>query len=475
MKTEYLADETGSVITNIPYKEYIRPCNTPDEYIIPEIAESKSGEENSLAINHAVDILQPDGGCIYIPKGKYKVSTIVLKSNTTLFISKDAALISLDCEENCISATPLHGGVITAENAENIAITGGGTIIGLGKTYTDEPETKSPLYALKNFNTYQRVIEARKRIRFGKQGIARYSLIHLTNCFHTDINNIVLKESAGWTLVINGGADHRLHNLVIDNHIHVANTDGIDLLNCKSVTVHKCFIATADDGIVLKPRNSDIADIQVSDCEICSCANCFKIGTETACDVTAVSVKKCRFFMPDNMTYGYSGIAIESADGSNISDVKIDDIKMNGISSPILIWLGKRLRYGNANIGSIQNIVISNVVANNTELPSAITGCTADGKCYSPQNIKLQNTMATYRNTGESLNVKLPVLEWSMSDYPDIVRINHRYIENHIHSDYFDLPCYGIFIRYADADYRGYQCTPRACSTLPFEYVISES
>lgn len=63
-----------------------------------------------------------------------------------------------------------------------------------------------------------------------------------------------------------------------------------------------------------------------------------------------------------------------------------------------------------------------------------------------------------------------PVPEWLMKDYPDITRVSHIYFISHEMSDYWDLPCYGIFIRYADTDYSGYRCVPRSCNTRKFDY-----
>ncbi|MGN1349244.1 MAG: glycoside hydrolase family 28 protein [Acutalibacteraceae bacterium] len=467
-ETQYKTDKTGSKIENIPFSKYIKNCSLEKEYITAQVNENNSGEENSAAISKAIDALGSEGGTVYIPAGEYKISSVELKSNITLFISQGAKLISLDCDENLKSESPIKDGVIVARNAENVAVTGGGTINGQGLSYTDEAKTDEPLYALKEFNTYTRVIEARKRIRFGKKDIVRNSLISLNNCKNAYINNIVLEESASWTLVINGGNGYNIHNIVIDNHMHVANSDGIDILNCSDVNIRKCFIATGDDGIVIKPRDGAVSDVRISDCEVCSFANCFKIGTETAFDVENVNLENCRFFIPDGMTYGYSGIAIESADGSNISDIHIDNVDMDGVSSPILIWLGNRLRFGNDKIGSIDNISISNINAENVELPSAITGCKADGKVYSIGKVELKNINVKYRDTQENLSVLSNVPEKSMSDYPDIVRVSHIYFISHELSGYWDLPCYGLFIRYADIDYSDFSCTARSCNTREF-------
>lgn len=472
VKTLYTTDESYSYISNIPYGEYVKEYNFTGKSIVPAVKESLKGEENSSVINKAIENLsQNGGGTVVIPDGEYKVSTIELKNDITLFVSKGAKLVSLNCEENDVSSNPLNEAVVIANDAKNISVTGGGTICGNGESYTNPAETEEPLYALKEFNMYTRVIEARKRIRFAKD-TARNSIIKFNNCSNISINNIILKESATWTLVINSCDNVDINNVVIDNNMHVANTDGIDILGGDYININHCFIATGDDAVVLKPIDCGIHGVTVSDCTISSYANCFKIGTETAKPVDNVEVKNCRFFIPDGMTYGYSGIAIESADGSFIENIRVSDIEMDGISSPLLIWLGNRLKYSEANVGGISDISIRNVNAKNAEMPSAITGCDVDGKTYYVQNVSIENFNVAYRDTNENLSVKKSVSEKSMSDYPEITRVSHKYFIDHKFSGYWDLPCYGIFVRHAkNVDYDGYKCTPRLCNELEFDYI----
>lgn len=462
-ETEYTVDEDGTRITNIPFEKFISERSRPEHAVTVNINENAAGEENSQSINTAIETLA-DGGVIYIPYGEYKVSTIRLKSNITLFIPKGAKLVSLDCEENLKSPNPLDTAVIFAEHAENVTITGGGTICGSGESYTLDAIESKPLYALKEFNLYTRVIESRKRIRFGKK-VARNNIVHFSRCTNILIDNIVLEESAGWTCVINHCSDVEIKNMVIDNHMHVANTDGIDICNSSNVLVSNCFIATGDDAIVLKSPENEIKNVTVEHCVLSSFANCFKIGTETQFAVSDITVRNCRFFLPDGITGGYSGIAIESADGADINNVTIDTIAMDGISAPILIWLGCRFRYNKRAVGSIDNVSISNVNATNTELPSAVTGCKYDSEIYAVKNITLRNIRAYYRDTEENLSVKENVSDSSMNDYPEITRISHIYFKSHELSEYWDLPCYSLFMRYAEGvEYSTYRTAARTCN-----------
>lgn len=286
------------------------------------------------------------------------------------------------------------------------------------------------------------------------------------------MDNVILEESANWTLVMNNCDDVTVKNTVIDNNMHVANTDGIDICASSNVVISNCFIATGDDAVVLKSSDGEIHNVSVENCVLSSFANCFKIGTETQFDISNISVNHCKFFLPDGITGGYSGIAIESADGSNVSDVTVDDIEMDGISSPILIWLGDRLKYDNKSVGSINNVKISKVNAVNTELPSAITGCKHKGEIYRVKNVNLENINAVYRDTDENLDVRKNVSDISMNGYPEITRISHFYLNSHELSGYWDLPCYSLFIRYADdIQYSGYKTKPRTCSQLKETYI----
>lgn len=465
-QTEFYSNAQGNRIQNIPFSEYVLSEPAPSGAVIPDIKETANGEYNARIINEAVEGLDA-GGSIYIPSGEYRVSTIYLKSDVTLFIPTGARLVSLNYDQNKASPTPLAGAVIIVKDARNVVICGGGTISGEGESYTLDPEETAPLYALEEFNLYTRVIESRKRIRFSKD-TERNNLIELDNAQNVTVKNIVLEESAEWTLVVNNSSNVNIHNIVIDNNFRVANSDGIDICGSSDVHISDSFIATGDDAIVLKSRAQEIRNVTVDNCMLSSFANCFKIGTETAFDVTNVSVSNSKFFLPDGMTGGYAGIAIESADGACISDVEIQNITMDGISSPLLIWLGNRLSYAKNTVGSIQDITISDVYATNTELPSAITGCKINGKTYSVQNVTLNNITHIYRDTAENLSVRQDVGDGSMDGYPEITRVSHVYLISHELSAYWDLPCYALFIRYAqNINYTTYRATPRSMSSLP--------
>lgn len=161
---------------------------------------------------------------------------------------------------------------------------------------------------------------------------------------------------------------------------------GIDITGSSRVEIDHCFISTADDGIVVKnpaDTRTDMSDIYVHDCQVVTVMNSFKIGTETRFDISNVLVENCRFFMPDIYPGTTSGIAIESSDGSHVTDVVVRNIEMDRVTCPIFVCLNMRNRnqipYSSDQNspywgGSIQRVTLGHIVAHHVEVPSLLFG-----------------------------------------------------------------------------------------------------
>ncbi len=461
--TKFKTFDNGNRIANIPYEEYLN-CEPVKNYETVCGLSQKDYKKNTSIIQKKIDeVSKNTGGTVLLPEGTYYLAPIELKSNVTLYIPKETTLICID-SDSFFSLEKSSNAFIYANGAKNVHILGGGTIDANGLTFTSKPKTDSPFYALEYFNLYQRVILSRARIRFAKKSeFVRPNILRLSCCENSSVEGIRLKDTPSWTCVISNCKNFTVKNLVIDNHLHIANGDGIDITGGSGISIEHCFVATPDDGICIKSTDSDVSDVKITDCTVCSFANCFKIGTETEFDIKNISVKDCYFFMPDGIVGGYSGIAVESADGANVSNVTVSNIEMEGISSPLLIWLGNRLKRGRDKAGSITDIKIENIAAKNAELPCAITGC----KDAYIDGVSINNLKFTYRDTKENLSVKRHVSDHAMSDYPEITRVSHYYFRSHEKSKYWSLPCCGIYIRFADNIFiKNFSCTPRRVNKL---------
>jgi len=461
-----------------PVSEYIFPVDTPEENTcnIADFGASpdKNAAENARAINECIDFCSKNGKTtVIIDGGTYTCGTVILKSGVNLFIKKGSGIIA---DENAESISNMA--LLYAENCSDISVTGGGEINGNGHLFG-----RKPLYD-KNVTSdcdCIDVIEMRKvyraQLRFAHE--SKYGrLVHFKNCKNVNINNIVLADSPSWTLRLTKCDNVNIENLVINDNRHVANTDGIDLMQSSHVKIRHCFISCADDGIVLKNAvwegcDGEMNDIHVSDCEVISCTNAFKIGTETTYPIKNVTVENCRFFMTDLYPGSVSGISIESADGSRVSDVKISNIEMDRCTCPLFIRLCNRNRASKVNsqsasavefskkpvgkgsadkklfdmTGEIENIRIKNIRATGVELPVIITGFRQKGKTKRVKNICLENFDLTYSDKKEVIDRRLFIPEYP-KEYPECWRFRN-------------LPSYALWVRHAqNLNIRNFSCSP---------------
>ena len=96
---------------------------------------------NTIAINNAIQFISSKGGgVVMIPSGAWMTGPIVLKSNVNLHLLKGALIIfTSDFAQYPLVVSSFEGSAaarcqapITAENEENIAITGAGIMNGNG-------------------------------------------------------------------------------------------------------------------------------------------------------------------------------------------------------------------------------------------------------------------------------------------------------------------------------------------------------
>lgn len=425
------------------------------------------------------------GGTILVAGGSYRMGTVWIPSNTTLFIAADSEIEASRNADLLIEPQPeghqkygtesVEGAFVRAKNATNIKITGGGRISGSGEWYVYEPRE---LPALEPFGVTQipRRDQAaqinsipgtiryfyRQRIRYaedkyqeGKPNLRRPSyMVWMENCTNVTFDNIILYDAMTWTLNLDCCDDVNVRNMVIDDNRHVANTDGIDVTGCKNVKIEHCFISCADDGICLKNpvhTHRSIENVTVRDCVVVSVMNAFKIGTGTRHNIENVVVEDCHFCMPDIYPGSVSGFSIESCDGTHLKNVHIKNITMDKVVCPIYILLNKRNEAGDPYTdtvgenaywgGTIENITFEDIKATDIELPSIITGYVTeknDGTSVrkAVKNVRIVNFEGTYRDNEEVVEVP-EVIDELLVEYP----------ENNAHGD---VDAYGIWARHVD-------------------------
>ena len=395
---------------------------------------------DSVGIQAAVDAAHAQGGgTVIVPPGDYLIAPLSMRSNVELHLQRGACLwgspeledyffepaecwdlISDYCAgSNDFAAddpTRFIHRLISARDAENFAITGGGQISAQSGTW---------------FIPWLNSERSAKLVRPKEMFVFK-------NCRRVAVKDIRIVDSAYWTLLF-----HECDNVLVDgielNHFDGPNADGIDLSATSNVRIANCKIHCTDDAVCMKNVNPDFTmrNIVVSNCIIRTLCNGVKIGTESWGNFSDIAIDNLVIANPDNdVKHGHGGINLNSMDGGRIDNVRISNIVMRNVECPIYIIAGKRTKFQSKVrtpiAGKIRNVAISHVSVVNSTHPCLIAGQPENP----PENLRVSDI---YIEKTEGIKQQLPAE--SISDNPEAYPRPTVLGEN--------LPAYGWYIRNA--------------------------
>jgi len=380
-------------------------------------------------IQNAINEASIQGGVVIFPAGTYLSGTIYLKNNVTLRLQKGATLLGstdlFQYPENLPDYNFFRKGIIKraliyAENLENIAIEGEGTIDGQGYAFK-EPEDK-------NVSSYS----------------VRPYVIWMIRCKNVRVEGIRLQNSALWMQHYLGCEKVHIKGIEVYNHSN-KNNDMMDIDGCKDVIISDCRGDTDDDGITLKSTHAQPNEnITINNCIISSHCNAIKCGTESNAGFKNITISNCIIRPSEDREViygkpdGISGISLEVVDGAEMNGINISNIIMDGPAVPLFIRLGNRARgydqtLPQPEVGSINNITISNIMAFNAQkYGSSISGIPD----HPVKNISLDNIRIFYTG-GVVKEDAAKVVEEKEKSYPEATMFGV-------------LPTYGMFVRHAE-------------------------
>lgn len=298
-----------------------------------------------------------------VPKGNYVSGTVFLKSNVELHLSRGAELQgSLNVFEDFSERS-----FICAINQENISITGPGCINGRSDSEFYRQQFAEGTF--KNNDPYR---------PFG---------IYLEDCKNVVAKDFSLKNAGFWSFRLFRCDVVSIDGLKITS-LHCVNNDGIDV-DARNVNIRNCIIRSDDDGICLKSNDSDfpVENILVENCAISSNCNPIKFGTASLSCFRNVTFRNCKITSTGEAhvwdwstkyhglepwePLGLSGITVQSADGAIIENILFENISMEGIMTPVFLYVGHR----SSRLGSIRNVRFEHITASaRGHLPSIISG-----------------------------------------------------------------------------------------------------
>lgn len=276
---------------------------------------------------------------IIIEKGIYYITSLVLKSNMTLYIKKGALLT---CSTNEDDYKEIDGEVVFQD----------GTIKQIGTWEGDPKRMKlSILSAFEKENIHivgQGTIDGNAQlstwwINHKQKPYARPHMIYLNHCKNVFVQGIHIKNSPQWTVHPFFSNNVGFYDFAITNPKISPNTDGLNPQCCNGVTIIGLHFSVGDDCIAIKSGKMYIGKKYRQPCENILIRNCLMqfghgavvLGSEMSGGVKNLTVERCYFDHTDR------GLRIKTRRGRGdtaiIDNVEFNDIYMDNVLTPLVI------------------------------------------------------------------------------------------------------------------------------------------
>ncbi|MBQ8638173.1 MAG: glycoside hydrolase family 28 protein [Lachnospiraceae bacterium] len=292
------------------------------------------------AIQAAILCCPPDGR-VYIPAGNYPVTNLFLKSDLTIEIGKDAALLGI-YDRDLIPILPgqieyekeneyynlgswegnpldCFASLITGVSVRNVVICGEGTIDGRA-----------------DFTNWWNNCKVRNRAW-------RPRMIFLNHCENIVVQGITVQNSPAWNLHPYFSENIRFLDMKVLGPANSHNTDGCDPESCKHVDIIGVYFSVGDDCIAVKSGKIYMGkkfkvpceDIRIRQSLMRDGHGAVTLGSEIAAGVKNFRVEKCRFINTDR------GLRVKTRRGrgrdSVLDDIVFADLEMDGVKAPFVV------------------------------------------------------------------------------------------------------------------------------------------
>ena len=255
-----------------------------------------NGQKNQTElIQKAIDEAASKGKTLYFPKGIYTAGQICLRQNSQIHLSRGAVL---QADTGSVEQYSSNDQVKTRrfiyiKNANNVKITGYGTINGNGE---------------------------KLREKFGDE--ARMRLVMAINCKNLSIEEVTLMDPGSWNTQLLLCQDVVIRHVKLLNNTSLSNTDGFDPDASKKLLIEACFACCGDDNVAIKTTNygdylANAEDITIRGCVFLTKKSSLKVGTETR----AESMRNI-LFEDNDVIESDRGMALYISDGTTFENIR---------------------------------------------------------------------------------------------------------------------------------------------------------
>jgi polygalacturonase len=299
--------------------------------------------DDTVFLQAAINIC-PKNSRVLVSPGRYKTSSLFLKSGVNIEIKSGAELIftnkrseiphlaglmtSYDESYEKIFGTwegnplPMFTSMINGFGVRDVCIFGGGTLDGNAL-----PENGADWWI-----DEKRMITAfRPRIMF------------LSGCENITVAGITLRNSPSWTIHPFFSKDISFFALDINNPENSPNTDGINPESCENVKISGVKFTLGDDCVAIKSGKiwaakkykTPCKNIEISHCLMQNGHGAVTIGSEMAAGIYGVLVHHCEFINTDR------GLRVKTRRGRGnlaiIDGIEFNEIKMTDVKVPFVV------------------------------------------------------------------------------------------------------------------------------------------
>lgn len=332
---------------------------------------------NTKAFADAIHaVAQKGGGKVVIPSGVWYTGPIVLTSNINIHAEEGALIVfSTDFNDYPLISTVFEGldtkrcqSPISAEGAENIAITGKGIFNGSGDAWRPVKKEKMTAGQWKSLIASGGVLNEKGNMWFPSEGalkgndganmnvpnaqteeewiavkdFLRPVMLSLKNCKNIWLEGVAFENSPSWNLHPFACENLIFENLTVRNPWYSQNGDGLDLESCKNALIIGCSFDVGDDAICIKSgkdedgrkRGIPSENVIVKECVVYHGHGGFVVGSEMSGGVRNISVSDCQFIGTD------VGLRFKSCRGRGgvVENIYISGINMINIPAEPLLF-----------------------------------------------------------------------------------------------------------------------------------------
>lgn len=340
---------------------------------------------NTVAIQKAIDACAAKGGgIVYVPPGEFITGTIALKSNVDFHLEIGAVLKgSPNIKDYKSYVKETYGtnyyGILYTENAENVSISGNGTIDGNDKAFFDWDHAKK-IDSVTNSYTRQKQDYRKVASGLGDGPVVPIEprprqMVIFAQCKKVTVKDVMLANATFWTLHIADCDAVKIDGIRLWSSLLVPNADGIDITSSSNVVISNSDIRTGDDAIAVvgysrhfeipgyRGIKKECENIIISNCNLQSTSSAIRIGFLDQNNVRNIQINNI------NITNSNRGIGIFVRDEGSVDNINISNVYIQtklktgdwwGNGEPIHI---SAIR-GNPDVklGQIKNVNFSNII-----------------------------------------------------------------------------------------------------------------